>query len=55
MIDRSIERRWTELQGVAGTAEAVPILQAIVKASPDGEVSVSPFLAPLRSSHTLFG
>lgn len=40
--DGLIERRWTKLQGVAGTAEAVPILQDIVKASPDGEVSVAP-------------
>lgn len=31
--------RWTELQSCAGTAEAVPILQKIVAATPDGAVS----------------
>ena len=39
--------RWTELQEVAGTAEAVPILQKIVRATPDGAVRHQPQTAPL--------
>lgn len=34
--------RWTELQEVAGSAAAVPILQNIVNATPDGAVSTPP-------------
>ncbi|CAM9848378.1 unnamed protein product, partial [Ascophyllum nodosum] len=40
-----LRKMWTELQGVARTAEAVPILQAIVKASPDGVVQPELFQA----------
>lgn len=30
--------RWTELQEVAGSAAAVPLLQSIVNSTPDGAV-----------------
>lgn len=33
--------RWTELQEVAGSASAVPLLQSIVNATPDGAVSAT--------------